>query len=164
MQPSRHDNIKSHSHSLTPHPFLLIVSLTYPTSKKLLFSQNKFKTLNNYDANCAPQTLISKEGIRWSIPIFILNIFGYGTHDPIVHSIHLHSQTLVKFKSRKNFQHSSSYQNLQQSISNTIFFGSNTTPLGFDTHNLFQVNHHIFVKIHVFRLIAISWLKYLSLG
>lgn len=48
-------------------------------------------TLDNYDGNCTPQTLSSKEGMKGIIPIRILNIFGYRTNDPIVQIIHLHS-------------------------------------------------------------------------
>lgn len=41
--------------------------------------------------NFAPWALRNGEGIRGSIDILILNTFEYGTHDPIIQSIHIHS-------------------------------------------------------------------------
>lgn len=50
-----------------------------------------------------PRALRNGERIRGSIHILILNIFGYETIDLVVESIHLHSETLVQFKSRQFF-------------------------------------------------------------
>lgn len=48
-------------------------------------------TLVSYDVNYAPQALGNWEGVKWSIPILILNAFVYGKYDPVVQSIHLPS-------------------------------------------------------------------------
>lgn len=50
-----------------------------------------------------PRALRNIERMRGNIHILILNIFGYETLDSIVQSIHLHSYTLVQFKSRQSF-------------------------------------------------------------
>lgn len=65
--------------------------LLHPLSTK----KDTSSTLVSYDVNYASRALSSGKGVRWSIPIFIMNIFEYGMLDPIIQSIHLHSQTLV---------------------------------------------------------------------
>lgn len=59
---------------------------SFKHNKKILLS-----TLVNYDEDCASRALSSREGMRGSIHILILNIFGYDTPDPVVQSIYLYS-------------------------------------------------------------------------